>query len=94
MVPSAIGFMATALSSLKLIMESILSTEQWLRDPEVVPIPWRKEHELAIPYPKLCFAIVETDNIVTPHPPVARAMKIIRKAIERAGHKVILSSRS
>ncbi|OCL12926.1 general amidase [Glonium stellatum] len=89
MVPSAIGFMATALSSLKLIMESILSTEPWLRDPEVVPIPWRKEHELTVPHPKLCFAIIDTDNIVTPHPPVARGMKLVRKAIERAGHEVV-----
>ncbi|XXH01436.1 hypothetical protein Hte_007796 [Hypoxylon texense] len=84
-VNSAIGFMSTSLSALDLCMESILSTKPWLRDPDVVEIPWRPH--LKHQPKKLCFAVIRNDGMCTPHPPIARGVEIAVEAAKRAGHK-------
>lgn len=78
--------MSTSLLGLKLIMASLLSTEPWLRDPSVVPMPWRKEKE-SIPG-KLCFAVLRNDRMVQPHPPIARGIEIVVDAVKHSGHTV------
>ncbi|OCL15205.1 amidase [Glonium stellatum] len=88
-MPSAIGFMATSVLSLKLIMTSLLSTKPWLRDPDVVDMPWRNIAELEVRNTSLCFAVFTNDEKVTPHPPVIRAIKMVVDAVKKAGHKVI-----
>ena len=88
-MPSAIGFMATSLLSLKLIMTSLLSTQPWLRDPDVVEVPWRHSKEvLTMKESRLCFAIFANDGEVSPHPPVARGLRMAVDAITNAGHEV------
>ncbi len=87
-VSSSIGFLSSALPSLKLIMKAVLSTEPWNRDPELVPLPWRTETEYKKSSGQLCFGIMPTNGIVTPHPPILRGMKLVKEAIEKAGHKV------
>jgi len=89
-MPSAVGFMSTTLSGLELIMKSLLSTKPWLRDPDVVPIPWRDK--LAGCHRELCFAVLHDDGCVTPHPPVARAINVVVEAVKKAGHKVWLQN--
>lgn len=86
-VNSAIGFLSTSLPALDLFMESILSTKPWLRDPDVVEIPWRPHLK---PQPKkLCFAVIRNDGMCTPHPPIARGVEIAVEAVKRAGHKIV-----
>lgn len=85
-VPSAIGFMSTSLGALRLITKSLLSTQPWLRDPEVVEIPWRPEQEIVAKV--LCFGVLDMDGMVAPHPPIARGLKIVIQALEKAGHRV------
>ncbi|KAG8406601.1 Acetamidase [Metarhizium acridum] len=85
--PSAIGFMSTSLLGLKLIMTSLFSTEPWLRDLSVVPMPWRAEKESI--RGKLCFAVLRNDRMVQPHPPIARGIEIVADAVQNSGHTVI-----
>ncbi|KAI9779264.1 MAG: hypothetical protein M1839_007516 [Geoglossum umbratile] len=98
--PSSIGFLSTSVDALKLVMASILSTQPWLRDPEVVSIPWRQETvdstlERASPdgtandQPPLKIGVYWTDGVVGPHPPILRGLRTVCNAIEKAGHKVV-----
>lgn len=62
-------------------METYLSYEPWIKDDYLVPIPWRA---VTLP-PKLKIAIMWSDDIVTPHPPVTRALKEVAKSLSEAG---------
>ena len=84
---------------LKLIMEAVLSTQPWLRDPEVVSIPWRSDivdSTLARAAPNgaandqspLKFGIFWTDEMTGPHPPITRGLRMVVEHTKKAGHKV------
>ena len=98
-IPCVIGPLASTIRSLKFIFKTILSTEPWLQDPLVVELPWRGAHEQQILHyayyakghsqdSKLAFGIFEHDDVVTPDPPVRRAVKMVADALRKAGHKV------
>ncbi|CAF4378756.1 unnamed protein product, partial [Rotaria magnacalcarata] len=54
-----------------LFMKTILDTEPWLRDPSLVPIPWRS---IALHATDFTVAVMWNDNVVHPHPPIIRAL--------------------
>jgi amidase len=85
---SSCGFMASSLDGIALGMEAILSTKPWLRDPEVVAIPWRKEVVQGVAKP-LKLGIFWSDDAVTPHPPITRGLKMVVEAAKRAGHQIV-----
>ena len=82
-------------------MSSVLSTQPWLRDPEVVSIPWRQEivdnilsrasadgsSNDNIP---LKLGIYWTDEVVGPHPPIIRGLHAVVDTLRKSGHKVRL----
>ena len=91
--------MSTSIDALKLVMASVLSTQPWLRDPEVVSIPWRQEmadsiferaspHGAANDQPPLKLGVYWTDGVVGLHPPILRGLHTVCDAMEKAGHKV------
>lgn len=84
-VRSINGPMSTSLDSIKLWSKAVVDAKPWLRDPNVIPIPWR---EVQLPQ-KLCFGLVLDNGIVQPTPPVTRALLETKKALEAAGHKVV-----
>jgi amidase len=84
-VRSINGPMSADITALELFAKSIVDSEGWLSDPNIVPIPWR-EIQLS---EKLCFGILVDDGIVKPLPPVTKALERTRRAIEAAGHTVI-----
>ncbi|MCJ1281824.1 Acetamidase [Xylographa opegraphella] len=97
-VLSVVGPLSSTVGGLRLAMKSLLSQQPWLHDPLVHEIPWREEQEQQIfdlisPGTSgkggLTFGIIESDGVVTPHPPVRRAMKMVVEALERLGHKVV-----
>ncbi|KAK5094242.1 hypothetical protein LTS08_008661 [Lithohypha guttulata] len=94
-VLSVVGPLGTTARSLKLVVKSILSQEPWRHDPNVVEIPWRDSQEKEVwdtvdgSTGQLTFGLMKTDNIVNPQPPVARALQMVVRAVEKAGHKVI-----
>lgn len=92
-VLSVVGPIATTAPALKLVFKAILSQSPWLYDPLVIELPWRaaqeqEVHELASSG-KLTFGLLKNDGIVSPQPPVARAVQIVADAMSKAGHKVL-----
>ena len=95
---SSIGFLSNSIDALRLVMSSVLSTKPWLRDPEVVTIPWREalvqstlsrasidgssNHNLP-----LKLGIYWTDSVVSPQPPIIRGLHTVVDTLRRAGHK-------
>lgn len=91
LIYSVSGPMSRSLRSVELFAESVLSEKAapWDLDPKVNPIPWRK-NVIQPKGRKLNIAIFPcNDGVATCHPPVERALGIVKRALERAGHNVI-----
>ncbi|KAF0642416.1 hypothetical protein FPSE5266_05311 [Fusarium pseudograminearum] len=96
---SSLGFMGTSIDALEIVFKSVLGTEPWLRDPAVLPIPFRKEmmdSYLSRADSKgnaksgerpLKMGIFWSDGMVGLHPPVLRGLRVVAEALKKAGHK-------
>ncbi len=91
--------MGATIEAVKLVMAAILSTKPWLRDPNVVRMPWREDIVTSIlsrasqqcPASKeqpLKIGIFWSDGVVTPQPPIRRGLSIVHNVLESMGHKV------
>jgi len=80
-----LGPMGHSPRDLKLYCKVIVDSKPWLADPKIVPIPWRP---VELPS-QLCFAVIRTNCIINPLPPVARAMEITISRLKGAGHEII-----
>ncbi|KAL8730674.1 MAG: hypothetical protein Q9181_004582 [Wetmoreana brouardii] len=71
-----IGPLSTSLEGVKLFMKTVLSGKPWLTEPACVPIPWRDQESYlpTVHGRKLRIAVLWSDEIVKPHPPVTRAL--------------------
>lgn len=89
---STIGVMETSLDAIHLVIRPVLSTEPWLRDSNVVPMPWRDDPVKKIlsraeasgktnDNKPLKSGIFWTDGVVTPHPPIARGFNLVVNAV-------------
>ena len=82
--------MSGSLSGLRMFMRAIIEQEPWRLDPLVVRQKWDEDAYRLVEHGRgkqLCFAIMEDDGIVLPHPPVQRALRMVRAALQAAGHK-------
>ncbi|KAL8836535.1 MAG: hypothetical protein Q9170_002890 [Blastenia crenularia] len=96
---SSIGVMGTTIDAVKLVLKSLLSTSPWLRDPNVVKMPWDSEVETSTlgransdgsaTHEPLKIGIYWTDDVVTPHPPVQRGLRLVRNLLQGLEHKVV-----
>lgn len=77
--------MASTLPEITLWAKTVVDQQPWIRDPKCLPIPWR----LVTPKRTLKIAVLWHDGIVTPTPPVARALKETVAKLRKAGHEVI-----
>ena len=90
-IPTIVGILGPSIASLRAVFRALLSTKPWLHDPEILPLPYRHEAEIGQEkHPKLTIGILMADGVVTPHPPITRAVREVRMALEAAGHEVIL----
>jgi amidase len=70
-----VGFLSTSLDGSELILRAVLSTKPWLRDPAVVPIPFRQDvYDEYISCDRtsertLKLGVFWTNGIIEPHPP-------------------------
>ncbi|KAI1146361.1 amidase signature domain-containing protein [Nemania diffusa] len=97
---STVGLLSTSLGGLELLFRSNLSTQPWLRDPAVVPLPFRQaimdEYSLRVMSNEsgttsakpLKLGVLWTDGVVQPHPPITRGLRMVVEAMENAGHKL------
>ncbi|KAK9366349.1 amidase signature domain-containing protein [Lipomyces kononenkoae] len=84
-IVSVDGPLAVSLADLTLFSKALLGQEPWKHDPRVAPLPF-KDYE--VPPRPLVFAIESNDGVVTPHPPVLRAIAMVTEALTKAGHEV------
>lgn len=93
---SVVGPLATTARAVRLLVKSVLSQQPWLYDPLVVDMPWRDAQEQAIydivkssSKGRLSFAVMKSDGVVNPQPPVERAISMVVEALSKSGHKII-----
>ncbi|KAL4911385.1 hypothetical protein BDW74DRAFT_184748 [Aspergillus multicolor] len=100
---SSVGVLGNTIEALHLVLSSLLSTEPWLRDPNVARLPWQQDivnetlsrageggrSTPAGEKPPLKLGVLWTDGVVIPHPPVARGLHLVVDAVKRAGHTVV-----
>lgn len=89
-IPAVPGIFGHSVDILRLVLKSVLSIEPWLHDPFIVPLPWRDNLDRNAD-DSLTFGMMKSDGIVAPHPPVARALKMVESAVQDAQYKVILT---
>lgn len=70
-IAAVIGPLSTSLTGIVLFMRTVIDSKPWLIEPALVPLPWTPTTS---PPPTLKIAIMYTDGIVTPHPPITRAL--------------------
>ena len=84
-VSSVNGPMAKTLDEIVLYSKTIIDQQPWFQDPKCLPIPWRpiesKQH--------LKLVVFWHDGIVTPTPPVARALRETVNKLKAAGHDIV-----
>lgn len=89
-IPTVVGILGPSIASLRVVFRALLSTQPWLHDPDTLPLPYRHEAEIGQEkHSKLTIGILMTDGVVTPHPPISRAVREVQMALEAAGHEVI-----
>jgi amidase len=74
-----LGPMCASQRDITMFMTLVLGTQPWKKDPFLVPVPWRQ------PWlgEKIRVAIMWNDGVVVPHPPVTRALKEVKAALEK-----------
>jgi amidase len=88
-VPSVIGPMTHNIDSLVAVTKSVIDASPWEQDPKCCPIPWRSSmFEEACSRP-LVIAVMRDDEVVRPHPPIARVLEEVAKKLELAGHEIV-----
>lgn len=90
-MPTVVGIMGHSIDALTLVFKSLLSTEPWKHDPYIQPIPWRESSQFDpnnnAGY-KPAFGLMLDNGLITPHPPIARAMRMVKQAMEDEGYQV------
>ena len=72
-----LGPLSTSLEGVKLFMKTVIGGKPWLKEPSLVPIPWR-DQESYFETPsrkKIKVGVMWHDGVVKPHPPVVRALQ-------------------
>lgn len=59
-------------------MKTYVESEPWLTDPSLVPLPWRS---IVLPE-TIKIAIMWSDGVVQPHPPIIRALNEVKASLE------------
>ncbi|KAK8017914.1 hypothetical protein PG991_007104 [Apiospora marii] len=92
-VLSVVGPMASSAGGVRLLTQAVLSAEPWLHDPLVAEIPWRGDLEARtkdlISTSQLRVGFHAHDGAVTPHPPLQRAVALLRDIITRSGNTAL-----
>ncbi|KAI1204111.1 amidase [Annulohypoxylon truncatum] len=89
-MPTVIGIIGHSITAVRIIFESLMSVQPSLHDPYALPIPYRRALEQEIhDTSRLNLGFMEHDGVVRPHPPIARALRMVKSALERGGHKLI-----
>jgi hypothetical protein len=77
------------------MFQSLLLTKPRLCDPNVIKVPWGSDKEYHRGRRqngnRLPFGLMEKDGIFPPHPPIARALRMVAEALKAEGHEASCS---
>jgi Asp-tRNA(Asn)/Glu-tRNA(Gln) amidotransferase A subunit family amidase len=79
-ITGVIGPLSTSLEGIKLFMKTVIDTQPWLSEPALIPLPW-SPFQISEDRP-LKIAIMWNDGVVTPHPPITRAMQEVASRLK------------
>jgi amidase len=86
-----IGPLATSARDLNLFCKVMLEYQAWNVEHQNLYMEWKTnlaEHGEGLPK-KLIIGFLPDDGVVTPHPPLRRAMEDTKRALLAAGHEVV-----
>ncbi|KAI0967236.1 amidase signature domain-containing protein [Xylaria arbuscula] len=89
-IVATIGPLSTSLAGVLLFIRTIIDARPWLREPSLVPIPWKDEVQLAEEEEKkkerkLRVGVIWDDGVVKPHPPVVAALSNVVEKLRQSG---------
>jgi len=58
-------------------MKTILDAKPWLIEPALIPLPWNYQPISPSPSKPLKIGVMYHDGVVTPHPPVSNAIRVL-----------------
>lgn len=84
-VIGVVGPLSTSLEGVKIFMKTVVDSKPWIEDPSLVPLPWRTGcfNQRATESKRLKIGVMGSDGIVTPHPPVTRAMQVMVNQLKK-----------
>jgi amidase len=68
--------MSNSLADLSLFMKVIIDSQPWLHEPALIPLPWTPFETLS--HIHIRIGIMSHDGVVTPHPPITRALESLQ----------------
>lgn len=87
-IVGCVGPMANCIEDLRLFCEVALAHQPWDYEPSLIEMPWKPASTVNVPK-KLTIGLMLHDGIVTPHPPVSRALRQTVNALRAAGHTIV-----
>lgn len=87
-IPSVTGPMNRSMADLEIVTKVVLNSHPELYDYSVIPLPYDEEKTKL--FQKLKFGYYLNDGYVRSSPPIQRAIKMVVKLLESAGHEVVL----
>lgn len=84
-IASIHGPMARSVADLRLFAESVANSEPWLKDPKCMSMPWRRVKLNSKPK----IGVLWDNGMVTPTPPVKRALKTVVERLTSRGYDVV-----
>ncbi|KAM0714681.1 hypothetical protein Q7P37_009698 [Cladosporium fusiforme] len=93
-VMPVVGPLSTSLPMIHLFMKSIIDMEPWRSDATLAPPPWKtiKPIPSNAAGQKLRVDILTDGGVVKPHPPILRALALVRKALKELGRFDVVQS--
>lgn len=82
-IKGVIGPLSTSLEGLKLLIKTVLDRKPWLCEPGLSAMGWR-DMSTALVGRKLKVAVMREDDVVRPHPPVARALENMVQSLQKS----------
>ncbi|VUC32949.1 unnamed protein product [Clonostachys rosea] len=88
-VPSSIGPMARSFSMIYAVTKAMISAEPWKLDARCAALPWREDAFQEVQSRPLTIGVLYDDEVIRPHPPVARVLRTVVEALKAAGHEIL-----
>ncbi|KAI1172675.1 amidase signature domain-containing protein [Nemania sp. FL0916] len=87
-----IGPLSTSLEGVRLFCRTVLAGRPWLREPSLIPIPWRENerYDRSAKGRKLRVGVIWDDGVVRPHPPVVAALARVVDELKKSNEVEIV----